>query len=183
MSTSSSYELQASASSPARLASNDSTFDLNLFREAFLVTFSFKRQQLLSRVGMIITVCGILLLAIQILFHKVLILGLPLILVGIAIILWARKLPEMECKKSYRKFAMNRSSSTVKRQIDFFDTYMNVYFYDGDPIEIPYKEVETVRETEHLMLLTCQGKRGVIFRKDGFTEGDCELIRTLLPTS
>lgn len=152
------------------IAVNETIITPELFQEAFLLTFSKKQQKTLFLCGGVIALAGGVFLAVQFLFHKLLILGIPLLLMGVAVMVSAIRLPKSECKRKYKALCFKNSQNIVFRRAEFYDTAMTI-FSCGEPLEIDYSEIHSVQETDHLIVLTCEGRRGIILNKSGFVIG------------
>lgn len=159
------------------IAVNETIITLDLFQEAFLLTFSRRQQRTLLLCGGIIAFAGGIFLAVQLLFHRLLILGIPLLLMGGAVIVQAVLLPKSECKRKYRALCV-KSGRAPFRRTEFYNTSMAV-FTQGEPLEISYSEIISAEETGHLIVLTCEGRRGIILNKSGFIVGCWEDVQEL----
>ena len=50
----------------------------------------------------------------------------------------------------------------------------------GEPTVIPYENVQETLSTEHLLVLTCRDKVGVLLALDGFEAGSADSVRALI---
>lgn len=97
-----------------------------------------------------------------------------------AMLAWvAYMLPRNKRKSSYQ--AMCRKSGGVPaRTVRFYQEHMTILSETGNETTILYKDVLECHETKHLWVLISREKIGVLLKKDGFTTGNAEIIKTVI---
>jgi hypothetical protein len=161
-------------------AINHITVTPELFQESFSTVFVKRKQQTLLICGIVFTLAGVIFLLIQHFFQKLIVLGAPVIVMGCFVIGWSFWLPVSERKKKYKALCRKNGGEPVKRTVEFFETGLSVHTEDEFPVEIDYSEVKEVKETEHLAILLCENRMGVLLDKAGFETGTLKLVKELV---
>lgn len=150
-----------------------------LFQESFSVVFDKRKQKTLLICGVVFAVFGLLSLLIQYFLHRMIVLGAPVLMMGCVVIGWSFLLPVTERRKKYKALCRKNSGAPVERTIEFFENGLIVHTEDEAPIEIDYSDIREWRETEHLSVLVCEGRMGILLAKDGFQSGLLDTVRKL----
>lgn len=87
-----------------------------------------------------------------------------------------RSIPGKRSKRAWDTLC-ERSGGDLTRHIRFVEDRMEVA--PGDLI-INYEDVEKVLETQHMLIIVTDGKKGVMVLKDGFTKGDGDAVKALI---
>lgn len=162
------------------IAVNNLTITPEYFRESFSAVFAKRPRKTLFLCGLIVAAMGALSLALQLFFHRILLLGPPLLMMGIFVMGWAILLPRTECRKKYKALCLKNGGAPVKRRTEFYEHSLVVFSDSGAPLEVDYPDVEQLQETEHLVILRCAGRRGILLDKQGFERGSLEEIQRQL---
>lgn len=162
------------------IAVNHITITEELFKESFSVVFDRKKQKTLFLFGIGLIVCGVLFMLIQHLFNKIVILGGPVLVMGVFVLGWVFMLPRFECKKKYKVLCQKNGGVPVYRRIEFYEFGLTVYTEDNFSMEIDYAQVREWRETKHLVLLICEDRSGILLDKSGLQSGMLEHIKELV---
>lgn len=75
--------------------------------------------------------------------------------------------------------AMAGSSGDLERVTRFFPDRLEIDS-GGEPTVIPYGDVQEILSTEHLLVLTCKDKVGVLLAREGFETGDEDSVRAVI---
>lgn len=88
-------------------------------------------------------------------------------------------IPRRQARLSWKAME-SRSGGDMERVTSFFPDSLEIAG-GAERTVIPYADVLQILPTEHLLVLTCKEKVGVLISRDGFTAGDadgvCALIR------
>ena len=161
------------------LAVNEFTMTEALFREGCGAVFSKKYQRIMVLFGLGIAAAGVICLALQAVLQTA-VPGIPLILLGIGTVIWAALLPGMDKKRKWKAFRLKSHGRFEKRTV-FTPDGIEVLRPDDTVKLIPYADVLKVMETEHLRVLVCANRKGIMLEKNSFTLGSFERIAALLP--
>lgn len=151
-----------------------------LFQESFGVVFDKRKQKTLLLCGIVFAVFGLIFLLIQYFLRKIVILGGPILIMGLFVIGWSFLLPRSECKRKYKALCQKNGGEPVDRTIEFYESGLTVHTKDGASIEIDYSEVREWRETKHLVLLICEDCSGILLDKTSFQSEMLEQIKELV---
>lgn len=98
-----------------------------------------------------------------------------LVPVGIWILVF---LPKSRNKRAYA--SMLRKYNGNPRRTVLFGNDCCVVEADGMSLRIPYGEIAQVRQTRHLLVVTCYDNTGFFLSLDGFTKGSLETVQRKL---
>ena len=157
------------------VAVNCITVDRALFAEAHSAIFSVRRQKMLLYAGIVFCVFGLIFLAVQMNSPAVSSIGVPALLSGIIVVIWALTLRKSELRKKYRAFE-RRNGSASSRVVSCYSRYLTVETESAEPVQIDYPDILDHNTTDHLCILICRGRTGVLLAKDGFTVGSWQLL-------
>ena len=157
------------------IAVNCITVDKALFAESHAAIFSKRRQKMLLYCGIVFLAFGFVLLAVQTRFPVATTLCVPALLSGIIVVIWALTLQKTELRRKYRAFQRINGESS-RRTIWCHRTALTVEAEGKAPVEIDYTDIREHRETEHLLLLICADRTGVMLAKDGFEVGSATAL-------
>ena len=155
------------------VAVNRVTVTQALFAESHDAIFSVRRQKTLLYAGIVFFLFGVILAALRNRLPNAWSIGLPLLLTGAFVVVWALTLKKSDLKNKYRAFR-RRNGDAAERVIRCDRTGLTVETGAAEPVRIEYTEIREHRETPHLYLLLCADHRGVQLAKDGFEAGSWE---------
>lgn len=101
-----------------------------------------------------------------------------LILVVIWLCVW---MPRSKAGRAWKALEA-RCGSDLERTTRFYDTWLEINSNE-DEIAIFYDEVRQILPSEHLLVLTCENKVGVLLARDSFTIGSAEEVQALIQGS
>ncbi len=159
---------------------NHSALTWELFWEGFELTFNRKAQKNLRLCGIILALCGALALAVQMLFHKMLVIWFPLLFLGIFTVIWSFFLPKNTAKKKYKAMCRWKKDVIPQRDTEFYQDLLIILDGDTELRRVEYANVREVRETEHLLVLLCEDGAGILLEKAGFQENGLEKAKELI---
>lgn len=95
--------------------------------------------------------------------------------IGVWICIWT---PRNNAKKAWQA-QQSRYGDTMLRVTRFYDDHLEI---TGDCADksVPYADIRKIQESEHLIILLCHNKMGIMLAKDGFTSGDVHTIHALI---
>ena len=157
------------------IAVNHVTVTKELFAESHDAIFSLRRQKTLLWAGIIFALCGAVLLLLQSRLPQAAGMGLPLLLTGCVVILWALTLKKSDLRKKYRVFQQKHGDASA-RTVLCDRTGLTVDTGTGEPVRIEYTDIRSHLETPHLYLLICADHVGVQLARDGFETGSWETL-------
>lgn len=146
---------------------NVTTITKDIFEEAFPLTFSTKEQKVVIRLGIIISLVGILCFALKDVLHSPAISGLPFIVTGIFIVGYGLWLPKRIMKQKFNVLTKLNEEENLTRRMYFSDDCVDVYPGFDLPLHFSYEDIQRCEETEHLYVLF-SGKQAIIIDKNGF---------------
>ena len=152
------------------IAVNRTTVDRALFTEGHAATFSRKRQRMLLYCGLAFLAAGLVLRALQSRLPTAAMLSFPLALSGVLASLWALTLRRSEARRKYKAFRRKNGDASA-RTITCYPDRLTIQRQGASPMEIKYTDIREHRETEHLLILICKNRSGVLLAKDGFETG------------
>ncbi|MCD8382114.1 MAG: YcxB family protein [Clostridiales bacterium] len=128
--------------------------------------------------GVLLAVLVVLYLVVRMTDGNTAILGGEVILYA-AVLIWLRvMLPRTEEKRAYRALARD---GLPRRESFFCEDHLVVRTGTGEETEIPYNDIVSLRETPHLLILTCTNGSEVLLDRAGFSTGSpaevCQLTR------
>lgn len=96
-------------------------------------------------------------------------------LIGIWLCYWT---PRSNAKKAWNT-QRSRYGDTLERVTRFYDDHLEI---TGDCVDksVPYSDIKEIKHSEHLIILLCFDKVGIMLSKDGFTRGDENTIIGLI---
>lgn len=166
------------------LAVNHIQITKELFQESFAMVFDKRKQKTLLLCGIVVAAFGALSLVVQHFLHKVLILGVPILMMGIFVVIWSFFLPRTACKRTYKAFCLRNSRTPVKRRVEFYASSLAVYTEGNSSVlEVDYSEIKEWRISPHLVLLICDDHSGILLDQANFQMKTWEQIETLLKQS
>ena len=154
------------------IAVSHTTITQALFQEGFALVFDRKKQKTLLLCGILFAVFGLFFLLVQYCLKRVIVLGGPVLLMGLFVIGWSCYLPHSECRKKYHALCRKNKGSPIERTISFYETGFVVSSPEQTLAEINWSEVLRYEETEHLIVLICENHAGVMIGKDTLSESD-----------
>ncbi len=84
--------------------------------------------------------------------------------------------------KAYRSMLTKNGGEIPVRTTKFYEDYFVIVTESGE-LKLMYDSVKKIYETENLIILFCQDKRGVMLAKDGFVKGTWEDTRKKLTSA
>lgn len=163
------------------LAVNHIQITKELFQESFALIFDKRKQKTLLLCGIAVAAFGALSLVVQSLLHKVLILGVPILMMGIFVVIWSFFLPRTACKRKYKAFCLKNGRTPVERRIEFYESSLSVYTEGhSSPLDVDYSEIKEWRTSQHLVLLICEDRSGILLDRANFQTKTWEQIEALL---
>ena len=86
-------------------------------------------------------------------------------------------IPRNQAKRAW-KVMESKSGGELERVTSFFPDRLEIG--SGGETVIPYADVLQMLDTEHLLILTCKEKVGVLLARNGFETGDIDAVRALI---
>ena len=86
-------------------------------------------------------------------------------------------IPRNQAKRAW-KVMESKSGGELERVTSFFPDRLEIGA--GGETVIPYADVLQMLDTEHLLILTCKEKVGVLLARNGFETGDIDAVRALI---
>ena len=157
------------------IAVNHVTITRDLFVESHEAIFSLRRQKTLLWAGIIFFLFGAALLLLRSRVAQAAAIGLPLLLTGGVVILWALTLKKSDLRKKYRAF-QQRHGDAAARTIVCDRTGLTVDTGKGEPVRVEYTDIRSHLETPRLYLLLCADHTGVQLARDGFETGSWDAL-------
>lgn len=159
------------------IAINRTTVTRELFIEGHAATFSRKRQRLLLYCGVAFLAVGLLLCALQSHLSAASTLSVPLTLSGIIAAIWALTLRRSEARKKYKAF---QRKNIAERTFYCYPDHLTIQPDGPSPTQIRYTDIREHRETDHLLILICKNRTGLLLNKTGFDRGTpAELLEAI----
>lgn len=150
-----------------------------LFWESYRIVFDRKKQRTLLLCGIVFAVFGLVFLMVQYLLNRVIVLGGPVLVMGLFVIGWSFVLPHSECKRKYRIMCRKNGGAPIDRTVTFYETGLSVASGGEVLADIDYSEVTDRKETEHLLVLICEDRTGVLIEKAALSGDALAKIQTL----
>lgn len=98
-----------------------------------------------------------------------------IVLICIWLFLWT---PRKNAKKAWEALS-GRYGDNPRRIIRFYEDHLEI---SGDCVDksVMYCDVIYIRQTEHLLILMCRDRVGIMVALDGFTRGDLHTVHSLI---
>lgn len=87
-------------------------------------------------------------------------------------------IPRNQARRAWRALE-GRSGGSLERVTSFFADSLRIDS-GGEQTVIAYEDVLQQLTTEHLLILTCKDKVGVLLARDGFVTGEADSVRELI---
>ncbi|MBQ8935851.1 MAG: YcxB family protein [Oscillospiraceae bacterium] len=156
------------------------TITPELFRESHAVVFDRKKQKTLLLCGIVFAAFGLAFLLVRYLLNRVIVLGGPVLVMGLFVIGWSFVLPHSEYKRKYKIMCQKNGGAPIERTVTFYETSLTVASEGEVLADIDYTEVKDWKETEHLAVLICEDRTGVLVEKAKLSGEELERIRMLI---
>jgi len=157
------------------IAINRIAIDRELFAEGHAATFSRHRQRMLLYCGVVFCAFGLILLAVQLRMPVASALSFPALLSGILVVVWSLTLQKTELRRKYNAFR-RKNGEVSQRVIRCYRNSLTVETGATQSVEIDYTDIREHRVTDHLYMLICADRTGVLLAKDGFEVGSWQAL-------
>lgn len=97
------------------------------------------------------------------------------------LMLWMTVLLPNSRKKNKYKMLCKSSPDVPKRTAKFFPNHFSVVTDTGKMKDFEYKNIRNFHETKHLYVMIDESKTAILLDKKGFTIGNIEQVKKLLP--
>lgn len=87
-------------------------------------------------------------------------------------------MPHSNAKRAFAKLQA-QSNGHLQRTTCFFDDYLQITA-ENTVTTISYSQVTRILTSKHLLILTCEDKRGILLLLNGFSVGDARIVRLLI---
>ena len=156
------------------------TITPKLFRESHAVVFDRKKQRTLLLCGIVFAAIGLAFLLVQYLLNRVIVLGGPVLVMGLFVVGWSFVLPHSECRRKYKIMCQKNGGTPVERRVTFYENGLTVASKGEVRADIDFAEIKERKETEHLIVLICEDRTGVLVEKAALSEDEWEKARMLI---
>ena len=100
-----------------------------------------------------------------------------LVVVLIGVWLWVY-IPATRARRAWKALE-DKCGGDLERVTRFYPDYMEVDS-GGETTDVYYEDVRQLLMTDHLLVLICEDRVGVLLARDGFTSGDADLVCSLV---
>lgn len=91
---------------------------------------------------------------------------------------WATAFPGLGIIRQKKYKAMRSGTSNIpKRVTTFYPNYLSITADNQKKTLIPYDDILSLQETQHLYILNCRNNISVLLDKKGFTFGDIHTVK------
>lgn len=149
------------------IAKNHTVITKKLFYEAMAAADNY-RASALKGMAMLAGAWAILLIFTLLLDGSMIMALVELGILALIGVWLVYMLPRGKYKKAYSVFC-SRSGGNPERTTLFYEDHCVT-----DGTAVFYEEIDTMKETKHLLVLKSRDKTGLILSLDGFTQGDCK---------
>ena len=160
-------------------AVNRFTITKKLFYEGMLRVTKERLGPVIKKVLIALAVLWAVLVAITLLTKSSPSYALVELVVLIAVGIWlCVYIPRNRAKRAWKALE-DKSGGEMERVTRFFPNFLEIES-GGETTVISYEDVLQLLLTEHLLVLTCKEKVGVLIARDGFVTGDENTVKTLI---